>query len=60
MGTPTFRHGLENVVELQRPNWRGPKSEKQWRLLFEAYASALIHKRVSKIHSGDVTDALRP
>ncbi len=59
-GTPTFREGLEKVLELQRPNWRSPKSEKQWRSSLEAYALELMHKRVSKIHSGDVMDVLRP
>lgn len=59
-GIPTFRDGLEKVLELQRPNWRSPKSEKQWRSSLEAYASELMDKRVSKIHSGDVMDVLRP
>ena len=60
VGIPTFRDGLEKVLELQRPNWRSPKSEKQWRSSLEAYASELMHKRVSKIQSGDVMDVLRP
>ena len=60
VGIPTFRDGLEKVLELQRPNWRSPKSEKQWRSSLEAYASGLMHKRVSKIQSGDVMDVLRP
>ena len=60
VGIPTFKDGLETVLELQRPNWRSPKSEKQWRSSLEAYASELMHKRVSKIHSGDVMDVLRP
>lgn len=60
VGIPTFKDGLEKVLELQRPNWRSPKSEKQWRSSLEAYASELMHKRVSKIQSGDVMDVLRP
>ena len=59
-GIPTFREGLEKVLELQRPNWRSPKSEKQWRSSLDAYAQDLMHKRVSRIHSGDVMDVLRP
>ena len=60
VGNPTFRDGLEKVLEFQRPNWRSPKSEKQWRSSLDAYASDLMHKRVSKIQSGDVMDVLRP
>ena len=60
VGIPTFMDGLEKVLELQRPNWRSPKSETQWRSSLEAYASGLMHKRVSKIQSGDVMDVLRP
>ena len=60
VGIPTFRDGLEKVLELQRPNWRSPKSEKQWRSSLDAYASELMHERVSKIQSGDVMDVLRP
>ena len=60
VGIPTFRDGLEKVLDLQRPNWRSPKSEEQWRSSLEAYASELMHKRVSKIQSGDVMDVLRP
>ena len=59
-GIPTFREGLEKALELQRPNWRSPKSEKQWRSSLDAYAQELQHKRVSRIHSGDVMDVLRP
>ena len=30
-GVPTFQESLERVLDVQRPNWRNPKSEKQWR-----------------------------
>ena len=53
-GIPTFWSGLEKVLEMQRPNWRSPKSEEQWRSSLDVYASKLVHKRVSKIHSADV------
>ena len=57
---PTFREALEKVLELQRPNWRNVKSEKQWRSSLDAYASKLMGKRVSKIHSAEVMEVLLP
>ena len=59
-GVPTFREALERVLDVQRPNWRNPKSEKQWRASLDTYADPLMHKWVSDIHSGDVMDVLSP
>ena len=59
-GVPTFRGALEKVLDIQRPNWRNPKSEKQWRASLDTYAQRLMRKPVSEIHSGDVMAVLSP
>ena len=39
---PTFREALEAVLDNLRPDWRGDKTEKQWRASLEAYAMPAI------------------
>ena len=57
---PMFRHGLEAVLEVMRPNWRNPKSEKQWRASLETHAGRLMDRRVDQINSADVMAVLLP
>lgn len=59
-GIPTFAKALERVLDIQRPNWKNPKSEKQWRASLEAYAGRLMRKRVDKINTSDVLGVLTP
>ena len=59
-GIPRFSEALEKVLDVQRPNWRSPRSEHQWRSSLSNYASRLMDKPVDVIHSGDVMDVLSP
>ena len=58
---PTFREALEPVLELQRPHWRGGKTEKQWRGSLRDYAMPTIgNLPVDAITSADVLAILEP
>ena len=58
---PTFREGIEAVLDLQRANWRdGGKSEKQWRASLRDYAGPLMDRPVSEIDAGAVLAVLAP
>ena len=57
---PTFEQALDAVIAIQRPSWRSPKSEKQWRSSLTAYAGPLLRMRVSKIEAGHVLPLLEP
>ncbi len=61
VGVPTFEEALEPVIFIQSANWRGERSEKQWRSSLRKYAMpALGKKPVSIITTSDVLDILTP
>ena len=53
-GIPTFAEALDKVIEVQRPTWRNPKSEAQWRASLRDHAGALMDKPVDSIGPGDI------
>ena len=58
--TPTFRQGLDAVLDVMRPTWKNPKSEPQWRSSLETHAARLMDRRVDSITSGDILAVLVP
>ena len=58
---PSFRDGIDAVIELQRPTWRdGGKSENQWRASLRDYAGPLMDRPVSDIDAGMVLAVVSP
>lgn len=59
-GVPTFADAWERVIAMERPNWRNPKSEAQWRASIRDYAGSLQKKRIGDITTADVLGVLTP
>ena len=58
---PTFADALEAVLDIQRPSWKTPKSEAQWRASLRDYAMPTIGKMpVDAITVDDVEAILKP
>ena len=51
---PTFASALDSVIAIHAPNWRNPKTARQWRSSLETHAALLMPRLVSEITSGDV------
>ena len=59
-GVPTFAAALEQTIAIQRPTWRNPKTEAQWRASLGNYAGPLMRKTVAAIGPADVLGVLTP
>ena len=58
---PTFADALEAVLDIQRPSWKTPKSEAQWRASLRDYAMPTIgNMAVDAITVDDVEAILKP
>ena len=51
---PTFGDALDRVIEIHAPNWRNPKTARQWRSSLETHAAPLMPRLVSEIDTADV------
>ena len=59
--TPTFAQAAEQRIVAERPNWRGPKSEKDWRASFENHVFPVFGALpVDQVEREDVLRALTP
>ena len=59
--TPTVRQAAEAVIEIRRRNWRGPRSEIQWRQSLEKHVYPKIGDTpVDEIDSADILGVLGP
>ena len=58
---PTFETAAERTIELNRPTWRGDRTEAQWRATLRRYAMPVLGKLpVDTIGTGDVLRVLAP
>ena len=58
---PTFSQAVESVIEIRRPNWENPSTEKQFRHLFEVHAfPTLADRPVNAVTLQDVMKILTP
>ena len=51
---PTFASALDSVIEIHAPNWRNPKTARQWRSSLETHAAPLMGMSVSEVSTADV------
>ena len=56
----TFAAGLDAKIELLRPTWRNPKSEKQWRASLAEHAAPLMDRALADISTADILAVLAP
>ena len=58
---PTFAEAAEKRIVAERPNWRGPKSERDWRACFNNYVFPQFGAiPVDQVEREDVLRALTP
>lgn len=58
---PTFAEAAEKRIVAERPNWRGPKSERDWRACFNNYVFPEFGAMpVDQVEREDVLRALTP
>ena len=58
---PTFSEATERVISLHAKNWKGEKTERDWRATLTTYAFPVIGaKRVDKITTADVLRVVGP
>lgn len=58
--TPTFEDAMEAVIAIQSENWRGAKTEAQWRSSLREYAAAIMPQTVDAVRTPDVLAILEP
>ena len=58
VAVPAFTDALDRVIEIHAPNWRNPKTAKQWRSSLETHAAPLMVMPVSEITTADVLACL--
>ncbi len=56
----TFSDGLNAKIDLLRPTWRNPKSEKQWRASLAEHAAPLMDQALADISTADILAVLAP
>ncbi len=56
---PTVGEVFEAVISREKPRWRSPDSERQWRNSVTRYADPLLAMRVDEVTSADVARVLQ-
>ena len=51
---PTFASALDSVIAIHAPNWRNPKTARQWRSSLETHAAPLMGMSVSEVSTADI------